>query len=41
MTSVELEPIGVPLGKDAHRWAEMFASEQATPQKANKSISIL
>ncbi|KAF3885002.1 MULTISPECIES: DUF1822 family protein [Nostocales] len=36
MTSVELEPIGVPLGKDAHRWAEMFASEQATPQKGKQ-----
>ncbi|MUG99914.1 DUF1822 family protein [Scytonema sp. UIC 10036] len=36
MTSIELEPIGVPLGKDAHRWAEMFASEQATPQKGRQ-----
>ncbi len=36
MTSTQSQPISVPLGKDAHRWAEMFASEQATPQKGKE-----
>ncbi|GAA6617859.1 DUF1822 family protein [Scytonema sp. NUACC26] len=36
MTSIELKPIAVPLGKDAHHWAEMFAREQATPQKGKQ-----
>jgi hypothetical protein len=36
MTSIELKPIAVPLGSDAHRWAEMFASEQATPDKGKQ-----
>ncbi|KYC35255.1 hypothetical protein WA1_08855 [Scytonema hofmannii PCC 7110] len=36
MTSTQSQPISVPLGKDAHRWAEMFASEQATPQKGKQ-----
>ncbi|GAB1543009.1 hypothetical protein NUACC21_56830 [Scytonema sp. NUACC21] len=36
MTSTQPQPISVPLGKDAHRWAEIFAAEQATPQKGKQ-----
>ncbi len=36
MNSTQSLYLKVPLGKDAHRWAEQFASEQATPQKGKQ-----
>lgn len=33
MNSTQPFGLSVPLGKDAHRWAEQFAAEQATPEK--------
>jgi hypothetical protein len=36
MTSTQPLRLSVPLGKDAHRWAEQFAAQQATPQKGKQ-----
>ena len=36
MTSTQSQSISIPLGKDAHEWAEQFAAEQDTPQKGKR-----
>lgn len=36
MTFPLSQPLTVALGKDAHRYAEIFAAEQATPQKGKR-----
>lgn len=36
MTTTQSRPISVPVGEDAHRWAEQFAAEQDTPQKGKQ-----
>ncbi|MBR8833881.1 MAG: DUF1822 family protein [Stigonema ocellatum SAG 48.90 = DSM 106950] len=36
MTSRQIQSIRVPLGKDAHHWAQQFAAEQDTPQKSKR-----
>lgn len=36
MTLTPSQPLTVALGRDAHRYAELFAAEQATPQKGKR-----
>jgi hypothetical protein len=36
MTLTLSQPLTVALGRDAHRYAELFAAEQATPQKGKR-----
>jgi hypothetical protein len=36
MNSLISLSLSVPLGQDAHRWAEQFAAEQATPEKGKQ-----
>ena len=36
MTLTLSEPLTVAIAKDSHRYAEIFAAEQATPQKGKR-----
>ena len=38
MTLTLSEPLTVGLDKDSHRYAEIFAAEQATPQKGKRDL---
>lgn len=37
MNSTEIDyTVKIPLGSEAHKWAQQFATEQTTPQKGKK-----